>query len=78
MKHTSTAGRSKAMSERKCRRLLTVDEAPAYLDHVVKKATIRSWILKRKIDFIRLNGRIVIPSDALDAMLERGRVRAGR
>jgi hypothetical protein len=64
------------MPERNCRRLLKVDECPAYLDHAVTKATIRAWILKRKIDFVRLNGRIVIPASSLDAMIERGRVRA--
>jgi hypothetical protein len=64
------------MAERKCRRLLRIPQAVAYLDHVVTPATIRGWILRRKIEYIRLNGVVCIPADVLDAMVEGGRTKA--
>lgn len=52
-------------------RLLTVHEAAARLS--LKPATIRRWILTRKIDVVRPGARAVrVPESAIVAIIERG------
>lgn len=54
------------------RRLLRVPEAVEYLDGVIKEKTLRTWIHNRKIEFVRMNGVVLVPADALDALIQRG------
>jgi excisionase family DNA binding protein len=56
--------------------LFRIPEAVGYLDGVVTVKTIRGWILRRQIDFVKLGGRVCIARDILDQLIERGRVPA--
>lgn len=52
-------------------KLLTVHEAADRLS--LKPATIRRWILTRKIDVVRPGARAVrVPESAIAAIIERG------
>ena len=52
-------------------RLLTVREVAQCLS--LKEATIRRWILARKIDVVRPNARAVrVPESAVDKIISRG------
>jgi excisionase family DNA binding protein len=51
--------------------LLTVEEAAARLG--LKQVTIRAWILRRRIGFVKLNGRSVrIPAEELSRLVSAG------
>lgn len=49
-------------------RLLDVKEAAALLR--LKPSTIRSWILKRKIQYAKIGGRVFIRACDVDATIE--------
>lgn len=49
--------------------LLDVDEGAAFCH--VKPSTIRSWILKRRIPFVRLGRRVFLRRTDLDHLIER-------
>jgi|HubBroStandDraft_4_1064222.scaffolds.fasta_scaffold770047_2 excisionase family DNA binding protein len=55
-------------------RLLRIPQAVEYLDNVVKVGTLRAWIFQGKLDTVRVGGAVCIPVEALDALIERGRV----
>ena len=53
--------------------LLTVRQAAEEL--AVKEATIRSWLLHRRLAFIRLSSRCVrIPGEEISRLIREGRV----
>jgi excisionase family DNA binding protein len=54
------------------KKLLRVPDAVAYLDGVVGQPAIRGWILRGEIETVRVGGRVCIPVEALDRMIERG------
>ncbi len=62
--------------EKRCRRLLRIPDAVEYLSRAVTASTIRGWIFRKQIEHVRIGGAVCIPSDALDRMIERGRVPA--
>lgn len=64
--------------QKKCRRLLRIPDAVDYLDKTVTAATIRGWIWRKEIDHVRIGGVVCIPVEALDQLIERGRVPASR
>lgn len=47
--------------------LLTVVEGAAYLR--LKPSTIRAWLLKRKIDFIKMGGKVLLRRSDLDKLI---------
>jgi excisionase family DNA binding protein len=55
--------------------LLDVEESAAFLH--VKSATVRSWILKKKIGYVKLGRRVFLRKQDLLEMIERSFVRAG-
>jgi excisionase family DNA binding protein len=57
---------------KRTRKLLRVPEAVAYLDNVVGQPAVRGWILRGEIETVRVGGRVCIPVEALDRMIERG------
>lgn len=57
------------------RRLLNVKEAAEALG--LKAATIRAWILRRKISYVRVGSRSIrIPAGEVEKLIERGFVPA--
>jgi excisionase family DNA binding protein len=62
--------------QKTCRKLLRIREAVQYVDGVVTEKTFRQWIWKRKIETVRIGGTVCIPAEALDALIEAGRVPA--
>jgi excisionase family DNA binding protein len=52
--------------------LLNVQEAAAVLR--LKASTIRSWLLERRIPFIKLGGRVFLRRRDLDALIEQSTV----
>jgi excisionase family DNA binding protein len=58
------------------RRLLRVPAAVRYLDGIVKEPTLRSWILQKKLEFVKVGRTVAIPTSALDAIIEHGTVKA--
>lgn len=55
-------------------KLLTVNEAAHQLG--VKPATVRSWIWKRQIEYVKVSRSVRIPAEAVKKMIERGTVPA--
>lgn len=55
-------------------KLLTVGEAAAFLR--LKESTIRDWVLRRKITFVKLGGRVFIRKADAEALIERSLVPA--
>ena len=56
-------------------RLLRVEEAAEYLN--VKPSTVRAWLLRRKLPFVRVGNRAVrIPREALEALISENFVPA--
>jgi len=53
-------------------RLLTVEEAALALR--VRESTIRAWILRRKIDFVKVGRRVRVPATAVDKLIRAGLV----
>jgi hypothetical protein len=64
------------MRQKKGKRLLRIPAVVDYLDGTVTEATIRSWIFRKQIDHVRIGGVVVIPVEALDRLIEEGRVAA--
>jgi excisionase family DNA binding protein len=54
--------------------MLNVNEAAQLLG--LKPATLRAWILHRKIDFVRVGRAIRIPSKAVADFIERNTIPA--
>jgi excisionase family DNA binding protein len=54
--------------------LLSVPETAAALR--VKDATVRSWILCRRIEVVRIGGRVFIKQETVQALVEKGTVPA--
>lgn len=54
--------------------LLTVDEAARQL--TVKPGTIRSWILHRRIEFVRIGRSVRIPQLVVNRLIAAGRTEA--
>jgi excisionase family DNA binding protein len=54
------------------RRVVSVPEAALLLG--LRPSTIRAWIGRRRIPFVRLGRRVVIPMEAIDDLLLRGLV----
>jgi excisionase family DNA binding protein len=54
--------------------LLNVKEAAYLLG--LKPATLRAWILRRKIEFVRVGRAVRIPADAIAQFIERNTVPA--
>jgi excisionase family DNA binding protein len=51
--------------------MLTVSQAAQALG--VKPATVRSWIWKRQIEYVKLSRAVRIPAEEVQRMIERGR-----
>ena len=52
--------------------LLTVAEAAVVLG--IKEATVRAWILKRKVTYVKLGRVVRIPAKELEMLIERATV----
>jgi len=61
-----------------CRKikLFRVHEAVRYLDDAITEGTMRQWIFHRRIDTVRVGGRVLVPQDALDNLVAAGRTTA--
>jgi excisionase family DNA binding protein len=58
------------------RKLFRIPQAVDYLGGAVKAATLRQWVWRRQIEFVRLGGAVCIPQEALDKLIEQGTVPA--
>ena len=56
--------------------LLDVEESAVYCH--VKPATMRSWILKSKLTYVKLGRRVFLRKSDLDALIAESVVPAGR
>jgi excisionase family DNA binding protein len=56
--------------------LLDVDEAAAFLH--VQTSTVRDWVLKKKIAYIKLGRRVFLRRQELEQLIERSVVPAGK
>jgi len=54
--------------------MLNVNEAAQLLG--LKPATLRAWILHRKIDFVRVGRAVRIPAKAVEEFIERNTIPA--
>jgi excisionase family DNA binding protein len=54
--------------------LLTVSEASAILR--LKVSTVRSWLLKRRVPFVKLGGRVFLQRSDCLALIEASRIPA--
>ncbi len=66
---TQTEAKSK---ELRSKDLLTVAEAAVVLG--IKEATVRAWILKRKVTYVKLGRVVRIPTKELEMLIERATV----
>jgi excisionase family DNA binding protein len=62
--------------DKKCGALLRIPEAVKYLNSVISDKTLRGWVSKKRIEVVRIGGVVCIPVEALDRMIEHGRVPA--
>jgi excisionase family DNA binding protein len=53
-------------------KMLTINEAAQALG--VKPATVRSWIWKRQIEYVKISRAVRIPMLAIEKVIERGTV----
>ncbi len=51
-------------------KMLTVGETAQALG--VKPATVRSWIWKRQIEYVKVSRAVRIPAHEIDRLIERG------
>lgn len=51
-------------------KMLTVDEAAQAWG--IRPATVRSWIWKRQIEYIKVSGAVRIPAEEVQRVIERG------
>ena len=70
----SASQRQAKSRELSSKNLLTVAEAAAVLG--IKEATVRAWILKRKITYVKLGRVVRIPAKELKMLIERTTVRS--
>jgi excisionase family DNA binding protein len=56
------------------RGLLTVEQAAAAL--ALKPSTIRAWLLRRKLPFVRVGRAVRIPAEAVEKFIEQNTVPA--
>ncbi|WP_396273990.1 helix-turn-helix domain-containing protein [Granulicella aggregans] len=54
--------------------LLTVGEASALLR--LKVSTVRAWLLKRRVPFVKLGGRVFLKRSDCIALVEAGHIAA--
>lgn len=54
--------------------LLSIEEAASFLH--IKASTVRSWILFRKIPFVKLGRRVFLRKPDLDKLIEKSVVPA--
>jgi excisionase family DNA binding protein len=54
--------------------LLSVPESAEYLG--LKVPTVRAWILRRRISFVRLGRRVFLRKETLDRLIAEGTVAA--
>lgn len=54
--------------------LLTVGDAAIRLR--LSPATVRTWIARKRIDYVKVGGAVRIREDVLDALVARGTVQA--
>jgi excisionase family DNA binding protein len=66
--------RNECRTSKRKRRLLRIPQAVEYLDRVIAEGTLRQWIFHGKIEVVRIGGAVCIPADALDELIERGKV----
>jgi excisionase family DNA binding protein len=52
--------------------LLSVPESAEYLG--LKMPTLRAWILRRRIPFVRLGRRVFLRKESLDQLIQQGSV----
>ena len=64
------------MKQQQDRKFFTPSGASEYLDGIVTEATIRYWMVTRKIAFIKIGGRVAIPKAELDRLIQAGTVLA--
>lgn len=57
-------------------KLLTVSQAAQAWG--VRPATVRSWIWKRQIEYVKVSRAVRIPAEEVQRVIERGRRRAIR
>ena len=56
--------------------LLSVEEAASFLH--VQGSTVRDWVLKKKVPYVKLGRRVFLRRQELEALIERSVVPAGR
>lgn len=56
--------------------LLSVDSVAESLG--ISQATVRSWILYRRIDFVRVGRRVLIKPETLERLIQAGSIPAER
>ena len=54
--------------------LLTIDEAASLMR--IKPATVRDWIWKKKIAYVKFSGRVFIRRSDVEALIQAGTVPA--
>lgn len=56
--------------------MLTVEKAAERLG--LAPSTVRTWIARKRIDYVKVGGAVRIPEDVVDVLLARGTVQATR
>jgi excisionase family DNA binding protein len=62
------------VSQRENDELLTIEQASATLG--LKPVTLRAWMARRKVGYVRLGRSVRIPYSEIDRLIERGTVPA--
>jgi excisionase family DNA binding protein len=62
------------MDSRQSAQLRSVTEAARALG--VKDPTVRSWILQRRLEVVRIGRRVFIKTETIDSLISRGTVPA--
>jgi excisionase family DNA binding protein len=52
------------------RRFYRIPRAVEYLNSTISAKTLRQWIWRRKIPFVRIGGAVCIAEEVLDGMVE--------
>jgi len=51
-------------------KLYRIPQAKAYLNDAISEKTLRQWIFKRRIPFVRIGGAVCISEDVLEGLKE--------